>query len=241
MLKKLTGILLRPQEAFQLVCQKPNWLRVLAVNLLINAVTTSLFLKSAVGMELVRNNQLDNYNRIRDQITASAYDQLVSNHERALPSLWLTQPWGDAISNILSMFALGGLLFAICTAVFGPGRATSRSILAVMSYSLVILTIGRVFSTCLMYVTRSVAAGTTLGVFLPTVDEASSIYLVASHIDLMGVWWAAVLGIGVAVLYGCRVGRTMVTFVVLHVIQSVGHSLVEVMIGPGSVAAVVHS
>ena len=236
MFRRLLGIVLEPRRTFEALRERPTWLAALAFNLGAIAATKSLFLRSAVGMEVVRNRLLDTYESIRDQITGASFEQLVASHglvpneDGTSSPLWLVQPLQEGIASISSALVVGGLVFAIGTAAYGPGVATFRQILAVISHSWVILTIGSAFVTGCMYVSRSATVATSLGVFLPMVDETVSVYVVAAHIDVVGLWWAAVFGTGIAVVYRCRVWVTAACFVLLYLLQSVAHAALEIVL-----------
>ena len=81
----------------------------------------------------------------------------------------------------------------------------------------VILALGRLVAAPLVYARETTASATTLGSWFPGFDEASPIARFLGAIDLFTVWWAVVLGIGLAILSGRRARNVAVGLVSLYV------------------------
>jgi hypothetical protein len=64
-----------------------------------------------------------------------------------------------------------------------------------------------------VYARETTASATTVGTWFPSLDEASPAARFLGAIDLFTLWWAVVLGIGVAVLSGRR-ARTCALWIV---------------------------
>jgi hypothetical protein len=77
-------------------------------------------------------------------------------------------------------------------------------VLAVVVHAGVILAVGRLVAAPQVYARETTASATTVGVWFPSLDESSPVARFLGTIDLFTVWWAIVLGIGLAVLSGQR-------------------------------------
>ena len=63
-----------------------------------------------------------------------------------------------------------------------------------------ILALRDVTAAPLAYVRETTASATTLGQWLPLLDEASTAARLAGSLDAFILWWAALIGVGMAVL-----------------------------------------
>jgi hypothetical protein len=86
-------------------------------------------------------------------------------------------------------------------------------VLAIVVHAGVILAVGRLVAAPLVYARETTASATTVGAWFSSLDEASPVARFLGAIDLFTVWWAVVLGIGVAVLSGHR-ARTCAAWLV---------------------------
>jgi Yip1-like protein len=126
----------------------------------------------------------------------------------------------------------GGVGYAVVTALVGGpvltlvvaaalfvafrGAATFRQVLAVATYSGVILALRQIIAAPIGYLRESTSNATSLGALFSTFDETSSIARFLGALDLFVLWWAVVLAIGVSVLYHRRARNVAVTFVGLY-------------------------
>jgi hypothetical protein len=85
-------------------------------------------------------------------------------------------------------------------------------VLAVVVHAGVILAVGRLVAAPLVYARETTASAMTVGTWFPSLDEASPVARFLGALDFFTLWWAVVLGIGVAVLSGRR-ARTCAAWV----------------------------
>jgi hypothetical protein len=132
------------------------------------------------------------------------------------------QAWsrrGPAVSAATALAAGPGAAAVVSLLAFGWLRHRSAApvsyiqVLAVVVHAGVILALGRLVAAPLVYARETMASATTLGSWFPGFDEASPIARFLGAIDLFTMWWAIVLGIGLAILSGRR-ARTCAAWVV---------------------------
>ena len=132
------------------------------------------------------------------------------------------QAWsrlGPAVAAGNALLAGPGWRIVVSVLVFVWLRRRGRR---VSSYSQVLAVVvhagrgpggGRLVAAPLVYARETTASATTVGAWFPSFDEASPVARFLGAIDLFTVWWAVVLGIGVAVLSGRR-ARTCAAWIV---------------------------
>jgi hypothetical protein len=127
---------------------------------------------------------------------------------------------GPAVAAGNALLAGPGMALVVSLVVFlwvrrraGTGPAVSYTqVLAVVVHAGVILAVGRLVAAPLVYARETTASAMTVGTWFPSLDEASPVARFLGALDFFTLWWAVVLGIGVAVLSGRR-ARTCAAWV----------------------------
>jgi hypothetical protein len=144
--------------------------------------------------------------------TALAFGQTVDDARYADLLAWSRLGPAVAVGNAL--LAGPGVALVVSLLVFAWLRRRTRTeadrtvsysqVLAVVVHAGVVLAVGRLVAAPLVYAHETTASATTVGAWFPSLDEASPAARFLGAIDLFTIWWAVVLGIGVAVLSGRR-------------------------------------
>jgi hypothetical protein len=120
---------------------------------------------------------------------------------------------------IVSALAAGPVAAAAAAAAIRAAAAMGRwgaarfaQILAIVAHAGVVLMLRDVIAAPLNYWRETLAAPATLAQLAPMFDEASPAARFFGLIDLFVIWWVIVVGIGVALLYGRRIGPTVIGF-----------------------------
>src|SRR6478672_11194963 len=100
---------------------------------------------------------------------------------------------------------LSGILLGVFNALLG-GDASFKQVFAIVSHAGLITVLQTVFVMPLDYIRETLSSPTTLGVFVPFLDEKSFLSHLLGTIDLFQIWWLVVLAIGLGVLYKRRTG-----------------------------------
>jgi hypothetical protein len=150
--------------------------------------------------------------------TALAFGQAVDDSRYAELHAWSRM--GPAVAAGNALLAGPGVALVVSLLVFlwVRRRATGATVsytqaLAVVVHAGVVLAVGRLVAAPLVYARETTASALTVGSWFPSLDEASPVARFLGSLDLFTLWWAVVLGIGVAVLSGQR-ARTCAAWIV---------------------------
>jgi Yip1-like protein len=204
---RILGVLRRPRRTLQEVVSHPHWAPLLVTLTLVTAAAGAAVSATDVGQLAL----VDQWER-----TALAFGQAVDDSRYADLLAW--SRLGPAVAAGNALLAGPGLALVVSLLVFVWMRAQVRAVsysqvLAVVVHAGVVLAVGRLVAAPLVYARETTASATTVGAWFPSLDEASPVARFLGAIDLFTLWWAVVLGIGVAVLSGRR-ARTCAVWIV---------------------------
>jgi hypothetical protein len=204
---RIIGVLRRPRRTLQEVASHPRWAPLLVTLTLVTAAAGAAVSATDVGQLAL----VDQWER-----TALAFGQGVDDSRYADLQAW--SRLGPAVAAGNALLAGPGLALVVSLLVFIWVRARARAVsysqvLSVVVHAGVVLAVGRLVAAPLVYARETTASATTVGTWFPSLDEASPAARFLGAIDLFTLWWAVVLGIGVAVLSGRR-ARTCALWIV---------------------------
>jgi len=206
---RVLGILGRPRPTLQEVVSHPRWASLLVALTLATAAAGAAVSATEIGQLAL----VDQWER-----TALAFGQPVDDSRYTELQAWSRQ--GPVVAAGNALLAGPGVALVVSLLVFAWARRSPtsrtvsyRQVLAVVVHAGVILAVGRLVAAPLVYARETTASATTLGNWFPSLDEASPIARFLGSIDLFTIWWAVVLGIGIAVLSGAR-ARTCAAWIV---------------------------
>jgi hypothetical protein len=194
----------------QEVASHPRWVSLLLALTVATAAAGALVSATEVGQLAL----VDQWER-----TALAFGQRMDDTRYADLMAW--SRFGPAVAAGNALLAGPGVALAVSVVAFGWLRRRARGgdgvrfsqVLAVVVHAGVILALGRLVAAPLVYARETTASATTMGSWFPSLDETSPIARFLGSIDLFTLWWALVLGIGIAVLSGAR-ARTCAAWIV---------------------------
>jgi hypothetical protein len=204
---RLLGIIRRPRLTLQEVVSHPQWAPMLVLLTVLMAAAGTLVSSTEVG----RVARLDQWERV-----ALAFGQPVDDARYA--ELQTCSHRGPAVSLASALIFGPGLAAVVSLVAFAwvrrrAPRVSYSQVMAVVVHAGVILALGRLVAAPFVYARETTASATTLGAWFAPLDESSPVARFLGAIDLFTVWWAVVLGIGLAILSGHR-ARTCVGWVV---------------------------
>jgi len=208
---RVLGIIRHPRQTLQEVVSQPAWLSLLVMLTLATAATGALVSATEVGQLAL----VDQWER-----TALAFGQRVDDARYAELQAWSRR--GSAVAAVTAVATGPAVAVAVSVLMFAWLRHKSApvsylQVLAVAVHAGVILALGRVIAAPLVYARETTASATTMGSWVQGFDETSPVARFLGAIDLFTLWWAIVLGIGVAVLSGRRARTCAAWLVCLYV------------------------
>jgi hypothetical protein len=197
----VTGMLWRPRATFEAVVASPRWAPLLVALALVATLGGSLSYATDVG----RLALVDQWER-----TALAFGRPVD--DAAYERLHQLSARGPAYGGALSLFSIAAATFGTAGLAYltvreprsqGSAKGPSfQHLLAVSTHSAVILALRSIVAAPLVYLRETTTSATALGRLFPSLNEASPVARVLGGVDVLLLWWAVVLAMGLAV--ACR-------------------------------------
>jgi hypothetical protein len=217
LLQRLIGVLTSPRDTYARIVAHPKWLGALVATTLVVAIFATLPMTTEDGQNAALEQQVRQLESFGVQINDEMYARMEQQKGRA--------PYQTAgailIGSPIVAFIMAGILFAIFNAAMG-GDASYKQVLSVLCHASVVSAVGQIFTGTLNYLRGAVTSATNLGVLLPMLEEASFVGRLAGMIDLIIIWWLAVLSIGIAVLYRRRTQPIAITLFSIYAVIALG-------------------
>lgn len=196
---RIAGVLMVPRETFAAVAADPRWLAVLALGTGMVAALSAVL----VSADFAQRAMIDQQVASMEAFGVTVTDEMYSNLEEQLAIAPYTTVASIMIGTPLVCVVLAGLFHAVGYGLLGAG-ASFRQVFAAVAHAGVIFAAAQLFIVPLNYVRESITSPTTLGAFVPMLDDETFAYKLLSTIDLVHVWWLATLAIGLAVIWKRR-------------------------------------
>ena len=206
-LPRLIGVIRRPRTTFRAAAAAPRWAGLVVALALATGASQAVWLATGVGQLAL----VDQWER-----TALAFGQDVDDDRYAqFHALSRNGPLYGVAAALVS----GPVLtVAVATLIFWlfrgrGGRTVSYSqVLAVMAHASVILAIRQIVAAPVSFARETTASATSLGVWFPSLDQASPLARFVGAIDVFVIWWVVLVAVGVAVLYERQARRVAAAF-----------------------------
>jgi hypothetical protein len=195
------GILTSPRETFADVAARPRWFGMMALVLIVTAVSLGAFFSTEVGQTAFLDQAVEQARKAGREIPEAQW----AVTQKMAPYMGLIYAGSTLLVAPIMWLAVSGLLFVVFNVAMG-GTATFKQLFAVFVHSTAVTVVQQLFVTPLNYVRETISSATNLAVFLPMLDESSFLAKLLGTIDLFLIWWIVVLSIGLAVLFKRKTG-----------------------------------
>jgi len=210
---RAVGVIVSPRSTYADVARWPRWFGVLLLAVLIGGTAATMLAASEVGQQAVLDQQLTQAEASGRHLT----DAQVQRLEQMAPYYkYFALPF-QAVTLIVLALVVAGLALTVFTVLLG-GDARFKQVFAIVAHSAMVTTLGALFIFPLDYVRKTMTSPTNLMVFLPFVDENTFLGRLFSAIDLIYVWWAVSLAIGLGVLYKRKTGPIASTILGIYAV-----------------------
>jgi hypothetical protein len=218
-------VIRRPQRTFQSLARDPRWADVLLVTTVAAALAGALVMRTEIGQQAL----VDQWER-----TALAFGQPVD--DAAYARLETASEQGPLYAAAMAVVngpvvAVGAALVLFVVLGGSKRNVTFRQVLSVTAHAGVLLALRQIIAAPATYIRETTASATALGVWFPGFDEASPVARFLGALDLMVVWWAVVIGIGIAVLYRRQPRRVAAALVGVYAAAALLMAIAMVGIG----------
>ena len=175
------------------------------------ALATAASQAMLLGTEVGQTALVDQWER-----TALAFGQDVDDARYAqFQALSRNGPvYGMAMAVVggpLLTAAVATLIFVVFRGRSGGGVSYSQ-VLSVMAHASVILAIRQLVAAPVSFARETISSATSLGVWFPTLDQASPLARFVGAVDVFVIWWVVLVALGVAVLYERQARRLAAAF-----------------------------
>jgi len=198
---RVWGILTSPRETFADIVARPRWFGMLALVLIVTAVCTGVFFSTEVGQTAWLDQVVEQTKTAGREMPEAQW----AGMQKMAPYMGLIYAGSTLLLAPIIWLIISGLLFVVFNVAMG-GTATFKQLFAVFVHSTAITVVQQLFVTPLNYFRETISSATNLGVFLPMLEEGSFLAKFLGTIDLVLIWWIAVLSIGLAVLFKRKTG-----------------------------------
>jgi hypothetical protein len=209
--QRFLGVLFSPQPTFASVAAHPKWLGVLVLSMLIGVTSFSLFLSTEVGKQAFIDQAISRMER-NGPVTPEQ-EARVTNGFPIFRSIGIAVV---VVFGLLIPVVIAGIAIGVFNAGLG-GNATFKQVFAIVTHAGVVHAVTGPLIVVLNYVRQTMSSATNLGVFVPMLDESNVIARFLGSIDLIWIWYLAILAIGLGVLYRRKGSSIFMSFVGVYV------------------------
>jgi len=217
------GILTSPRKTYEAVVQHPRPVGILFLCVVLIALAAGLPQFTDRGRQAVLDMQVQQVEKFTGQpVTDEAYAQMQS---RSKYSAYFTIV-GVFVGTPIVTLIIGAIYWFIFNVVMG-GTAVFKQVLAVVTHSMVIGTVGAVLGAPIQYLkgTMSSQGPFTLAALVPMLDEKSFLVNFLGAINPFTVWGIVVTAMGLGVLYKRKTGPIAITLLVLYGVIAAGAAM----------------
>ena len=201
LLARVIGVVVSPRATFADVAVRPRWAGVLGLGLCVTIVAVFALLSTEVGQQAFLDQQVRGFESVGRTMSDAQYETM----ERIAPYISYIVLGYLLVLVPIVVVALSGILVGVFSALLG-GDATFKQVVAIVAHAGVINAIQAVFSAPIEYARETLSSPTSLGVFVPFLDEGTFLSRLLGSIDLFQIWALVTLSIGLGVLYKRRTG-----------------------------------
>jgi len=201
LLSRIVGVFFSPRATFAEVAARPRALGALAVGLVVVVVGLFAFFSTEVGQQAWIDQQV----RGSESFGRAMTDQQIQGMERIAPYIGYIVAVLYVVFIPIVVAVIAGILLGVFNALLG-GDATFKQVFAIVAHAGLVPALQTVFAMPLDYARETLSSPTTLGVFMPFLDEMSFLGRLLGMVDLFQIWWLVTLSIGLGVLYKRKTG-----------------------------------
>jgi hypothetical protein len=182
---RIIGIITSPRQTFEDIVKNPNWvlpfILVIAVGVL-----SSYFLK-----DLIIDLQLEQMSK----------NPNVTEQQLEITESMMQYSWVFALIFVPIFYVIAAAVLLFTGNVILGGESKFKTIFSVTCWSGIVSIVTSAISVPLMLSRGEMVSPTSLAFLAPSDDKTTFLYSFLSSIDLLTIWYVAVMGIGVAAAY----------------------------------------
>ena len=196
---RIQGVFFSPQPTFQSLAERPVWLDVLIIVLVLFGLFS--FLVAPAANRDTLQTMKDNV-KLQERLGQERFNQMITNLENVGPAQMAVRSFG-----ITPLMLLVGILFSsLILLVFGrlvSTEGTYKQVLAALVHAnLIDKVLGNGVRLILILMRKSVLQTTTsLALLAPKLAVTSPAFIILSQFDVFQLWMFGVLGYGMSAVF----------------------------------------
>ena len=213
------GVITAPGATMARVVASPRPVGILFLCALVIGMAAATPMFSAAGQQAALDSQV----QARDAMGRPMSDQEYATMQRITPYFaYITIGQMFIFLPIFSLI-IAGLLWVVFNTILG-GTASFKQVLAIVTHSSVIGTLGAVLGAPIQVLQNKVTAGGpfNLGALLPMLDQSSIPARFLGFTSVFQIWGFIVIGIGLAVLYRRKSANIIIGLILAYSLIAMG-------------------
>jgi Yip1 domain len=195
-LPRLIGVIRSPRITFRAAAAAPRWAGLVVALALATAASQAMLYATEVGQVAL----VDQWEQMALAFGQDVDDARYADFQALSQNGALYGVVMAVVSGPVLTVAVAGLIFAVFRGK-GDRTVSYPQVLSVMAHASVILAIRQLLGAPVSYARETTASATSLGVWFPSLYQASPIARLVGALDVFVMWWVVLLALGVAVLY----------------------------------------
>jgi hypothetical protein len=216
---RIWGVIAAPRATMEWVVANPRPVGILFICALVLGLAAAAPMFTEAGQQAVLDSQVE----ARNAMGRPMSDQEYATMQRFAPYFsYFTIGQMFIFLPIISL-----VITALCWVVFNTvlgGTAAFKQVLAIVTHSNVIGTLGAVLGAPIQILQNKVTPGGpfNLGALVPFLDESSVVARFLSFTSVFTIWGFVVTGIGLAVLYRRKSANIAIGLIVAYTLIALG-------------------
>ncbi len=215
MLETFIAVFTNPEQAFQSIKARPNWLfPVIAIILF--GILSSIFLAD-INIEMQKKAILDS-----ERIQEEQKDMFLAEFED--PSFMRKYGFGiiGIAFYVFAGFSIAALAFMVVGNFIMGGSTTFKQNFTLFAWGSLIGIVESLIKIPLMVSKGTIEVYTSLAVFMDSSQSKTVLFGILNAIDLFAIWKIIVFAIGFSVIYNFSKGKSYAAVISLYVLYTLG-------------------
>ena len=216
--KRLEGVFFAPKQMMTALAEKPVWVDVLVLIMIVLAVY-SLVVAPYAKQEQVQ--MLKDSVKLKERIGADAFNQYIADQEKP-PTTWkMIQTAGGAPLLFIIAMLIQGALFMGFGRMVSTGGTFKQVFSALVHANLIGGVLGVAVRLILNLTKKSVMqVSTGLPILFPKMEVTSKAYIILSQVDFFQIWVFAVIALGLAAIFKISRGKALTISYVVWLLKA---------------------
>ena len=183
---RFIGVITSPVATFADIVKSPTWLWVLLATIVVTVGIT--FQMVPMIADMTTEEMAKNPNMTEAQI------------EQAVGFVKMVTPYGPILYIAIWNLILGALMMLV-GGLFMGGSSSYKTLFSVACWAGPVMIVTGIIAMIFRMITGTIQSPTSLIFMAPDAERDSAIYFLLTQIDLLAIWYFAIIGIGFAAAY----------------------------------------